>query len=612
MTVHRAKGHRRERFNYHKGCGMQETEVVLSVLRERGRKGLPLTQLYRQMFNRNLYLAAYGKIYSNQGSMTPGPSQETADGMSEALIDGVIGQMRLERYRFSPARRVYIPKKNGKLRPLGLPSWSDKLVGEVVRLLLEAYYEPRFSGRSHGFRKGRGCHTALREIANTWTGTTWFIEGDISDCFGSLGHEILLGILAEKIHDQRFLRLISSMLKAGFLEDWQYHETLSGCPQGGVVSPILSNIYLSKLDDFAEQELIPQHTRGASRAGNPAYRQVQYLRVRARRRGDRAEARRLARLMRTLPTADPMDPGYRRLRYCRYADDHLLGFTGPRAEAEQIKARLAEFLRDTLGLELNQAKTLITHARSQRARFLGYDITVQHSSTKITNGRRSVNGKIALRVPPEVVTAQCARCRCHGKPWPRLRLQNLDDYDIVRAYGAEYAGVVNYYLLAQDVWRLTKFRWHAETSMLKTLAAKHNSTVAKMAARYRAKVVTGDGPRACYEARVTRRGKRDLVARFGGIALRQDRRAAIADPGLVSVRLPRRELLLRLKTRTCELCEHDATVAVHQVAGLKQLGKPGPSQPAWAVLMTKMRRKTLVVCTPCHDWIHANPVAHAA
>ncbi len=591
---------------------MQEAEVVLGVLRERGRKGLPLTQLYRQMFNRDLYLMAYGRIYSNQGAMTPGPSQETADGMSGEKVDQIIGLMRRERYRFAPARRVYIPKKSGKLRPLGLPSWSDKLVGEVVRLLLEAYYEPRFSGRSHGFRKGKGCHTALREIHNTWTGTTWFIEGDISDCFGSLRHEILLGILAEKIRDQRFLRLISGMLKAGFLEDWQYHETLSGCPQGGVVSPILSNIYLSKLDDFVERELIPQHTRGADRARNPAYRQEYAGLLRARRRGDRAEARRLARLIRTLPALDPMDPGYRRLRYLRYADDHLLGFTGPRAEAEQIKARLAEFLRDDLGLVLNASKTLITHARSQRARFLGYDITVQHSSTKITNGRRSVNGRIALRVPPEVITAQCARYRQHGKPWPRSRLQNLDDYDIVRVYGAEYAGVVNYYLLAQDVWRLSKLRWHAETSMLKTLAAKHRSTVTRMAARYRAKVVSDDGLRACYEARVTREGKRDLVARFGGIALRHDRRAVITDPGPVLVRLPRRELLRRLQRRQCELCEQGATVAVHQVAGLKQLGTPGPGQPAWAVLMAKMRRKTLVVCAPCHEHIHANPVAHAA
>src|SRR6266567_4690552 len=424
---------------------MQEAVVVLDVLRERGRKGLPFTQLYR---------LAYGNIYSNQGAMTPGAGAETADGMSEGKIDQITEAMRHEQYRFCPARRVYIPKKNGKLRPLGLPSWSDKLVGEVVRLLLEAMYEPRFSNRSHGFRKGRGCHTALREIHHTWSGTTWFIEGDISDCFGSFDHDILLGILAEKIHDQRFLRLIRNMLKAGYLEDWEYHDTLSGVPQGGVVSPILSNIYLDKLDKFVEQELIPQYTRGARRKGNPEYDRTAVRLARARQHGDRAAARDLARRLRALPRDDPMDPGYRRLQYIRYADDHILGFIGPKAEAEQIKARLARFLRETLGLELNAGKTLITHARTQRARFLGYDISVWHCNTKRTGGRRAANGKIALRVPPDVVKAQCARYRQHGKPWHRPRLLNLDDYDIVRIYGAEYAGVVNYYLLAQDVWRL--------------------------------------------------------------------------------------------------------------------------------------------------------------
>jgi len=591
---------------------MQTAEVVLNVLRERGRKGLPCEQLYRQLFNKDLYYLAYGNIYSNKGSMTPGASEETADGMSEEKIEQIIGLMRQEKYRFSPARRVYIPKKNGKLRPLGMPTWSDKLVGEVVRLLLEAFYEPQFSDTSHGFRKFRGCHTALREINNTWTGTAWFVEGDISDCFGSLDHEILLGILAEKIRDNRFLRLIRNMLKAGYLEDWTYRDTLSGVPQGGTVSPILSNVYLDKLDKFVEQELIPQYTRGATRAANPAYRQADALLRRARRRGDRAEARRLFLEMRALPSTDPMDPGYRRLKYIRYADDHILGFTGPKAEAEEIKARLAEFLRETLGLELNQQKTLITHARSQRARFLGYDITVQHSGTKISNGRRSANGKIALKVPPDVIRAQCARYRNHGKPWHRSRLQNLDDYDIIRVYGAEYRGVVNYYLLAKDAWRLRTLRWNAETSMLKTLAAKHQSTVSKMAARHKAKAETGDGPRICFEARRRRRGKPDLVARFGGIILRQDRRAVITEPVPVRVRVPRRELLARLRQRECELCETGTTVAVHQVAGIRELGKPKTGQPAWAALMAKMRRKTLIVCAPCHDWIHANPVAHAA
>src|SRR4249920_815944 len=236
---------------------MQEAEVVLSVLRERGRRGLPLTQLYRQMFNKDLYLLAYGNIYSNEGAMTPGTGGETADGMSEEKIEEIAELMRQERYRFSPARRTYIPKKNGKLRPLGIPSWSDKLAGEVVRLLLEAYYEPGFSDRSHGFRKGRGCHTALREIQQTWTGTVWFIEADIADCFGTLDHNVMVTILSEKIRDNRFLRLIRNMLKAGYLEDWRYHQTLSGSPQGGVVSPILSNIYLSKLDNYVETVLIP-------------------------------------------------------------------------------------------------------------------------------------------------------------------------------------------------------------------------------------------------------------------------------------------------------------------------------------------------------------------
>jgi group II intron reverse transcriptase/maturase len=591
---------------------MQEAAVVLDVLRERGRKGLPLMQLYRQMFNKNLYLLAYGNIYSNQGAMTPGASQETADGMSEGKIDQIIELMRHERYRFAPARRIYIPKKNGKLRPLGLPSWSDKLVGEVVRLLLEAYYEPQFSDHSHGFRKGRGCHTALREIRETWRAATWFIEGDISDCFGSLDHSVMAGILAENIHDQRFLRLIRHMLKAGYLQDWEYHGTLSGCPQGGVASPILSNIYLNKLDEFVERELIPRYTRGATRAPDPRYTGLKRQRDSARKRGDRATAQNMLRQMRTLPSRDPMDPRYRRLRYLRYADDHILGFTGPKAEAEQIKAELTRFLRETLRLELNQDKTLISHARTQPARFLGYHIIAQHCDTKITRGRRSANGAIALRVPPDVIKAKTAPYRRRGKPWHRSRLQNLDDYDIIRIYGAEYRGITGYYLLAQDVWRLTRLCWYAETSMLKTLAAKHKSSVAKMAARYKAKVITGHGPRTCFEAKLTREGKKDLVARFGGIPLKQNRRAVIHDPAPARIRYPRKELVHRLRTRWCELCEHGTTVAVHQAAALKELGRTGPGQPAWAALMARKRRKTLIVCANCHDYIHANPVTHTA
>ena len=248
---------------------MQDAETVLNVLRERGRRGLPCTELYRQLFNLSLHELAHGRIYANHGAMTPGADGETADGMSQARTMRIIDALRHERYRFQPVKRAWIPEKNGKLRPLGLPSWSDKLVGEVIRLLLEAYYEPQFSGRSHGFRPGRGCHTALREVEDVWSGTTWFTGGDISDCFGSLDHEIMARILAEKIHDNRFLRLIRNMLEAGYLEDREWNATLSGVPQGGVVSPVLSNIYLHKLDEFAGKELIPDTPAGSAGKRTP-------------------------------------------------------------------------------------------------------------------------------------------------------------------------------------------------------------------------------------------------------------------------------------------------------------------------------------------------------
>ncbi len=296
---------------------MQTAETVLDVIGKRGARGLPVERLYRQMFNPQLYLMAYGKLYSNAGAMTPGVTGETVDGMSLAKIEAIISALRGERYRWRPVKRVYIPKKNGKQRPLGLPVWSDKLVAEVVRLLLEAYCEPRFSGHSHGFRPGRGCHTALREVASTWTGTTWFVEGDVDDCFGSLDHEIMLKILAEKIHDNRFLRLMRNMLQAGYLEDWAWNATLSGAPQGGTVSPVLSNIYLHKLDDFAGNTLIPEYTRGETRTRNKEYERVRHAHRRARKSGNHQKARELRRKQARLPSVDCDDPGYRRLHWVR-------------------------------------------------------------------------------------------------------------------------------------------------------------------------------------------------------------------------------------------------------------------------------------------------------
>jgi group II intron reverse transcriptase/maturase len=594
---------------------MQNAETVLDVLRERGRRGLPLDEPYRQMFNPQLYLLAYGRIYANKGAMTPGATQETVDGMSMAKIGGIIEAMRCERYRFSPVRRVHIPKKSGKLRPLGLPTWSDKLAAEVVRLLLEAYYEPVFSDRSHGFRPGRGCHTALREVANTWTGTTWFIEGDLADCFGSFDHQVMLQILGENIHDNRFLRLVRNMCQAGYLEDWKWGATLSGVPQGGVASPILSNIYLHKLDVFVETVLIPEYTRGQLRARNPEYRKVQRAIAKAREEEDRAAVRSLYKRLHSLPSQDPCDPGYRRLRYCRYADDTLLGFAGPKAEAEQIKQRLAVFLRDELKLELSPAKTLITHARSQRARFLGYEIKVASSdrrtrrpSASDRRNRRSLNGVIKLHVPATAINAKAARYLSRGKPACRNPMVNETDHGIVGRFGAEYRGFVQYYLLACDVQRLHRLRWVMETSMLKTLAGKHHSTVGKMAARFRAKIDTPHGPRTCFEASLVREGKKPLVARFGGIPLKRQKTAFLTDRLLTGPIYPTRELIKRLLAGRCELCGQADVIEVHHVRNLADLNRPGQPQPPWAQVMAKRRRKSLAICGDCHALIHREPV----
>ena len=586
---------------------MQDAATVLDVIGKRGARGLPVERLYRQMFNPQLFLMAYGKLYSNRGAMTPGVTGETVDGMSLAKIGAIIDALRAERYRWQPVKRVYIPKKNGKKRPLGLPTWSDKLVAEVVRLLLEAYYEPQFSDRSHGFRPGRGCHTALSEVVETWKGTHWFIEGDISDCFGSLDHEVMLATLAEKIHDGRFLRLVRHMLRAGYLEDWRWHATLSGSPQGGIASPVLSNIYLDRLDQWIEHRLLPEYNLGRRRRPNPDYKAVENAIARAKRHGDRAELHRLSLQRRQLPSQDPTDPDYRRLRYVRYADDWLLGFAGPRHEAEEIKSKIAAFLRDELKLELSPSKTLITHAASQAARFLGYEIKAQHSDTKITRNRRAVNGAIGLFVPRDVIRQKCALYMSRGRPAQRGALLHDDDFTIVAKYQSEYAGLVQYYLLAQDVFRLGRLHWVMETSLLKTLAGKHRSTVGKMARKYKAVIDTPAGPRKVLQVTIERdRGRKPLVARFGGIPLRRVRTAVLTDQRPVMASAKRNELIHRLLAGRCELCEGTEGLEVHHVRKLADLNKPGRREkPPWMHLMAKRRRKTLVICRRCHEDIHA-------
>ena len=588
-------------------CRMQNAETVLNVIRERGERGLPLENIYRLLYNRNLYLRAYGRIYSNQGATTKGVTAETMDGMSLAKIDRIIEALRYERFRWTPVRRVNIPKPNGKTRALGIPTGPDKLLQEVIRMILEAYYEPQFSDRSHGFRPDRGCHTALSSVVNYWSGVRWFVEGDIKGCFDNIDHEVLLSVLGEKLHDNRFLRLLKYLLKAGYVEDWKYGRTLSGTPQGGIVSPLLANIYLDRLDKYVETVLTPAHTRGTARRLNRTWVNLKNQMGYHREKGNHAMAAALRKELHQLPSRDPRDPDYRRLRYVRYADDFVLGFSGPKAEAEQIKESLKTFLHDSLKLELSGEKTLITHATSQAARFLGYELVNQQANDQLDrNGRRKVNGRIGLRVPAKVIEQHCRAYMKNDKPTHRPILIHDEDFSIVDRYQAEFRGVVEYYKLAMNVSHFGRLQWVMSQSLAKTLAAKHKTTCRKIIRRYKSTVQTEHGERVCLKVvKEQGDGKRPKVTQFGGIPLKRNRQAVLVDQQPQRYRVNRNELIKRLEADKCEMCGSTEDVQVHHIRALRDLNVKGQREkPQWVQIMAARKRKTLVVCWTCHTDIH--------
>jgi group II intron reverse transcriptase/maturase len=555
------------------------------------------------LYNKDLYIRAYGKLYPNPGNMTPGITEETIDGMKLEKIDGIIEELRAERFRWTPVRRHYIPKGNGKTRPLGIPTWRDKLVQEVIRMLLEAYYEPQFSQFAHGFRPGKGCHTALMEINRVWKGTVWFIEGDIKGCFDRIDHNILMDILACQIKDNRLLRLIQGLLKAGYMENWQYHNTYSGTPQGGVVSPLLANIYLNELDQWVKTELIPAHTCGKRRKAHLEYHRLVckvYDIEHGRTTGNTKELR---QRMKQLPSVDTKDPDYRRLTYVRYADDTLFGFVGPKAEAEAIKQTLTAWLSENLHLELSQEKTLITHGETGMANFLGYHIGIlQRDYQRDSRKSRNSNRRVTLRVPEDVIARNSKRFQTKGQPTAMNGWILDSDYDIVTRFQQIYRGLVNYYQLADNLCHLDALEWVMEGSLLRTLAAKHKSSVMKQARRLAA---THNGIK-CLEVQVIREGKKPLIARFGGIRLKVDKTAPINDHKPLVGRT-RTELTQRLLAEACEVCGKVGRVEVHHVRKLKDLKKryQGRHMPTWVYWMASRNRKTMVVCHECHQKIHA-------
>ena len=586
---------------------MRRAETVLAILHDRGQRRLPVERVYRLLYQPDLYLRAYAKLYKNEGAMTPGATSETVDAMSLEKIHTIIESLRCERYRWTPVRRRYVDKQNGKQRPLGLPSWSDKLLQEVIRSLLDAYFEPQFSEHSHGFRPKRGCHTALQKVAQQGRGTKWFIEGDICSCFDKIDFSILLGILGKHFHDQRFLRLMQGLLEAGYLDDWTYHQTYSGVPQGSIIGPILSNLVLDKLDSFVVQELIPAYSCGKQRQRYAPYSTLLHKAHQARSAGDVATAKQLRQQAQRLPSLDPNDPDFRRLWYQRYADDFLLGFKGPKAEALEVKQQIARFLHDELKLELSEDKTLLTHARSQKANFLGYEVHVLHADNKHDRqGKRCINGRVGFQVPARVKKAYAAKYLRRAKPSHLAERVNNDAYSIISQYQAEYRGLVQYYRMAYNLHTFNHLKHIMEVSLVKTLAKKYKTSCSKIYRRYQATLETKEGPYKVLQVKQHRADKPPLYAHFGAVPLTWNKWVQLNDSKDNRIWNTRSEVVERLLAQTCELCGSAQSIEVHHVRKLSDLKPKGRKpRPEWMQIMAARRRKTLVVCQACHNKIHA-------
>ena len=598
---------------------MRSPEQVLKALNKHGKvSDYKFERLYRILFNEEMFHVAYQRIYAKPGNMTPGTDGKTINQMSLQRINKVIASLRDESYKPNPAKRIYIPKKNGKKRPLGIPSFEDKLVQEVVRMILEAIYEEVFANTSHGFRPNRSCHTALTHIQKTFTGTKWFVEGDIKGFFDNIDHNVLIATLRKRIADDRFLRLIRKLLNAGYIEDWRFHNTNKGTPQGGNISPILANIYLDNFDKYMEEYAL-RFNKGKERHITKEYKQfsgkMQGI-LKSIKNIQDADARlqlmdeyeKLRRERQKIESRDSMDETYRRLRYVRYADDFLIGVIGSKADCVKIKSDITKYMEENLKLELSQEKTLITNAQKP-AKFLGFDVSVRKSDAVKRNKNnvpaRYYNGKIVLKVAIETVRNKLEEYSAirykveNGRQvWFakfRGNLMKKKIEDIVAAYNSEIRGFYNYYCIANNVaYALSKFGYIMEYSMYHTIAAKTNSTVSKIIDKYK---VGNDIIVPYHDAKGNLRHRKFYNEGFKRKPLMYY--AEVNDLSY-TIAIPQPTLTERLEARTCELCGKVGPVVMRHVRKLNQLkGKTECDR-----LMLEKHRKTLVVCEKCYAKIH--------
>ena len=597
---------------------MRNSERVLNSLAIHSRQpNYKFERLYRLLFNEQMYYAAYQRIYAKEGNMTKGADNATIDHMSISRIEKLIISLKDESYQPIPSRRVYIPKKNGKKRPLGIPTFNDKLLQEVVRMILEAIYEGSFDNNSHGFRPKRSCHTALQQIQKSFNGTRWFIEGDIKGFFDNIDHNVLISILRERISDERFLRLIRKFLNAGYVEDWKYNKTYSGTPQGGIVSPILANIYLDKFDKYIK-EYAAKFRKGDRRSINPDYWRLNNKKNRLKQKLQKTsdeqmrksylyEIAQLSKQMLSIPHKDAMDADFRRLQYVRYADDFLISVIGSKSECETIKADITQFMREQLKLELSDEKTLITHAQD-KAKFLGYEIFIRKSDAVKRNKdgvlKRDFNGAVVLTLNSAVIQKKLTEYNAlevrniDGKDiwWskPRRYMTPMKPEDILAQYNAEIRGLYNYYSLATNVSKeCASFAFIMKMSMFKTLGWKLNTSARKVRQKYQKDkdfVIPYNDAKGKQKYRVFyNEGFKKRNAQFDVDYDKLPQTMYVPYPSLVE----------RLKDGRCELCGKEGKVVMHHVRNLTKL--KGCNE--WEKLMLKRHRKTLVVCEDCNSMI---------
>ena len=503
---------------------MKPTMEILARIKQNSERNKDeiFTRLYRYLLRPDIYYVAYSHLYANNGAATKGIVNDTADGFSERKVTKIIQSLTDETYQPAPVRRTYIEKKNGKKRPLGIPTFTDKLVQEAVRMVLESVYEPIFLNCSHGFRPNRSCHTALKDISRGFNGIRWFVEGDIKGCFDNIDHTVLISFIRKKVKDARLIKLIYQFLKAGYMEDWQYHVTYSGTPQGGILSPLLANIYLHRLDHFV-MELKADFDKPGKSTPTREYCYLNTKRWRLHKRIDAAKGEERQRLIEEYkqlgaqklktPAKSQTD---KKLKYVRYADDFLIGVNGSHEDCVEIKRRLTEFIGNTLKMELSNEKTLITHS-NQYARFLGYDVRVRRDGTvrrrKDHVLQRVFNNTVELNVPLNDKICQflfskgIVRQGKDGTLYP-YTLESLTDLEILTVYNAELRGICNYYSMASNFSKLDYFAYLMEYNCLKTLAGKHKTTTSKIRTMYKdgqgkwaIPYQTKDGQKRCYFAK---------------------------------------------------------------------------------------------------------------